>query len=131
MDIVTRLPMELREIVWTHVNLNIKVWVSKCYYEKYHNMLILKKIPDFNKYIISLIIKKDNYIFDIIYDNMITTWQRSTAILYGNQTFITYEALLKHKAIKYKNQYVLDLIMGKQGKKQSKDIKKKIVGWRK
>tara|TARA_Y100000741_G_C18241917_1_gene553988 strand:+ start:1476 stop:1871 length:396 start_codon:yes stop_codon:yes gene_type:complete len=130
MEIVAKLPSELKEIVWSYVDNNTKVWVSKYYYEKYHNLLILKNIPDFNKYIISLIIKNDNYIFDIIYNNMRKSWCRSTSILYGNQTFLTYEALLKYKALKYKNQHIFELIKDKQGKKQSKDIKKKILGWR-
>ena len=116
MDIVAKLPAELKEIVWSYVNVDVKVWASKFYYERYHNLLILKKIPDFNKYVISLIIKKDNYIFDIIYNNMRTSWRYTRlAILYGNQTFLTYEALLKYKAIQYNNRYVLELIKG-QGK---------------
>jgi len=41
MDIVARLPLEMREIVWSYVDNNIKVWVSKYYYEKYHNVIIL------------------------------------------------------------------------------------------
>lgn len=131
MDIVAKLPFELREIIWSYVDINVKVWVSKYYYEKYHNTLILKNIPDFNKYIISLIIKNDHYIFDIIYSDMCTSWRQPTAILYGNQTFLTYEALLKFKATIYKNRHILELIKEKQGKKQSKDIKKKILGWRK
>jgi hypothetical protein len=117
MDIVARLPLEMREIVWSYVDNNIKVWVSKYYYEKYHNVIILKQIPDFNKYIISLIIKNDNYIFDIIYNNMRRSWRHSTAILYGNQTFLTYEALLKYKATIYNNQHILEII--KKAKKKT------------
>ena len=116
MDIVAKLPPELKEIVWSYVSLDDKVWTSKYYYERYHNLLILKKIPDFNKYVISLIIKKDNYIFDIIYNNMRTSWRRTCIILYGNQSFLTYEALLKYKATKYNNRHVLEIIKGKQGK---------------
>ena len=129
MDIVAKLPQELKEIVWSYVKLDVKVWVSKHYYEKYHNLLILKNIPDINKYVISLIIKKDNYIFDIIYNNMRTSWRQGSWYMYGNQTFLTYEALLKDKAKKYNNIFVLELIKGKQDKKQSKDNKKKILGW--
>ena len=121
MDIVAKLPTELKEIVWLYVDDNVKVWVSKYHYNKYHNLLILKQIPDFNKYIISLIIKNDKYIFDIIYNNMRKSWCRPTAILYGNQTFRTYEALLKYKALKYNNQFVLELI-SKARTKQYKDI---------
>jgi hypothetical protein len=131
MDIVAKLPQELKEIVWSYVKKDVKVWVSKYYYEKYHNLLILKNIPELNKYVISLIIKKDNYIFDIIYNNMRTSWRQTCIILYGNQTFLTYEALLKHKAVKYNNRYVLEHIKGKQHKKQSKDKKKKLIVWRK
>lgn len=112
MDIVAKLPAELKEIVWSYVNVDVKVWASKFYYERYHNLLILKKIPDFNKYVISLIIKKENYIFDIIYNNMRTSWKCRHTILYGYQTFLTYEALLKYKAKKYDNKYVLELING-------------------
>ena len=110
MDIVAKLPPELKVIVWSYVDINVKVWVSKHYYEKYHNVLILKKIPDFNKYIISLIIKNNNYIFDIIYNNMRKSWRRSTIKIYGNQTFGTYEALIKNKALEYNNQHILERI---------------------
>ena len=131
MEIFSMLPPELKEKIWSYVSLDVKVWITKDYYEKYHNSIILKKIPDFNKYVISLIIKKENYIFNIIYSNMRNTWSRTYSIIYGNQTFLTYEALLKFKANKYNNRYVLELIKGKQDKKQSKDNKKKILGWRK
>ena len=122
MDIVAKLPPELKEIVWSYVNLDVKVWTSKYYYERYHNLLILKKIPNFNKYMISLIIKKDNYIFDIIYSNMHTSWRHARTILYGDQTFLTYKALLKYKAIKYNNRYVLEIIREKQGKNKEKTV---------
>ena len=38
MDIVAKLPPELNEIVWSYVSLDVKVWTSKYYYERYHNL---------------------------------------------------------------------------------------------
>jgi hypothetical protein len=130
MDIVKKLPPELTEIVWSYVDIETKVWVSKYYYEKYHNTVILKNIPNINKYIISLIIKKDNYIFDIIYNYTKTTWKYPTQWNYRNETFLTYEAFLKYKAETYNNRYVLELLKGKKSKKEYKDKKNKYLGWR-
>jgi len=114
MDIVAKLPNELKEIVWSYVSLDEKVWISKYYYDKYHNALIINKIPEFNKYIISLIIKNENYIFELIYNDMRASWKNSNTILYGNRTFLTYEAFYKFKANAYNNKYVSELIKGKQ-----------------
>ena len=109
MDIVAKLPNEIKEIVWSYVSLDDKVWISKYYYEKYHNTLIMNKIPEFNKYIISLIIKNENYIFELIYNDMHVSWKNNT-ILYGNRTFLTHEDYYKYKAKTYNNRYVLELI---------------------
>ena len=45
------------------------------------------------------------------------SWRHSTAILYGNQTFLTYEALLKYKSTIYNNQHILEII--KKAKKKT------------
>ena len=116
MEIVSKLPPELKEIVWSHVSLDDKVWVSKYYYEKYHNTLIMNKIPEFNKYIISLIIKNENYIFELIYNYMSVSWKNNNVILYGNRTFLTPEYYYKFKAKTYNNRYVLELIKGNNKK---------------
>jgi hypothetical protein len=120
MDIIAKLPPELKDIVWLYVRLEDKVWVSKYYYEKYHNTLIMNKIPDFNKYIISLIIKKENYIFELIYNDMRFSWKFANTILYGNRTFLTYAAFLKFKANEYNNRYLFELINSKRVKKNKK-----------
>ena len=116
MDIVAKLPPELKDIVWSYVSLDDKVWISKYYYYKYHNTLIMNKIPEFNKYIISLIIKNENYIFELIYTDMRVSWKNINQILYGNRTFLTYEAFYKFKATTYNNRYVLALIKGNNKK---------------
>ena len=123
MDIVNKLPTELKKIIWSHVNINIKVWVCKYYYEKYHNTIILKEIPEFHKYIISLIIKKENYIFNIIYKHTKMTWKirncHYSKMTYDNAYYLTYDSYLKHKALKYNNKFVLELIKGKSASKYS------------
>lgn len=131
MDIVAKLPDELKEIVWSYVDIETKVWVSKYYYEKYHNTIILKNIPNFNKFVLSLIIKKHNYIFAIIYSCMNKTWKYPTRWNYQNETFLTYQSFLKYKADKYDNQYILELLKGNTSRKEYKDKKKQILRWRK
>ena len=131
MDIVSKLPSELKEIVWSYVDIETKVWVSKYYYEKYHNTIILKNIPNFNKFILTLIIKKYNYVFDIIYRQMNKSWKYPTKWYYSNVTFLSYQAFLKYKAECYDNQYILELLKGKKTRKEYKDKKKQILGWRK
>lgn len=137
MDIVSKLPTELKELVWSYVDIETKVWVSKYYYEKYHNSIILKNIPNFNKFVLTLIIKKYNYVFDIIYRQMSKSWKYPTRWYYSNETFLSYQAFLKYKAERYDNQYILQLLKGNRGnkgkkdRKEYKDNKKQILGWRK
>lgn len=131
MDIVKQLPQELKEIVWSYVSLDIKIWITKEYYEKFHSSLILPYIPDFNKYITYIIIKKDNYIFDNIYNEKKTHWQRQ--YLYNNTKFKTYELFIKHKAEQYENHYVINTIKQNNKSKLSKTVfkeKRKYLTWR-
>lgn len=128
MDYIIELPMEIKEIIWSYVDLKKKVWVSKYYYEKYHNALILNSIPDFKKYMNYIIIKNHNYIFNIIYQEKKNYWQKKWYL--HDMTFETYELYLKYKAEQYNNVFVSELIK-KENKKTRFKEKKKHLTWRK
>ena len=128
MDYIIELPMEIKEIIWSYVDLKKKVWVSKYYYETYHNALILNSIPDFKKYMNYIIIKNHNYIFNIIYQERKNYWQKKWYL--HDMTFETYELYLKYKAEQYNNVFVSELIK-KENKKTRFKEKKKHLTWRK
>ena len=131
MDIVKQLPQELKEIVWSYVSLIIKIWITKECYEKFHSTLILPYIPDFNKYITYIIIKKDNYIFDVIYKEKKPHWQRQYR--QNNTKFKTYELFIKNKAEQYENHYVINTIKQSNKSKLNKTVfkeKRKYLTWR-
>jgi hypothetical protein len=132
MDIVKQLPQELKDYIWSYVDITVKVWTIKEYYEKYHNILILTTIPDFNKYMTYIIIKKHNYIFDIIYLEKKTHWQ--TPYFFKSIRFKTYDMYLKDKAETYNNNYVLNKIKNNNKlnlKKTQFKEKRKYLTWRK
>ena len=127
MDGIINLPQELKDIIWSFVDITVKVWVTKEYYEKYHNKIILKKIPDFYNYMNYVIIKKHNYVFSIIYPYQRSMWQKK---LYKNNYLgQTFESHLKKKAEQYNNNYVIEII--KESTKTKVKEKNKYLTWRK
>ena len=126
MDYIIELPLEIKEIIWSYVDVSKKVWVSKYYYEKYHNTLILINIPDLKKYMTYIIIKNDNYIFNMIYQEKRQYWQKPWYM--HNMSYPTYEMFLKAKAEQHKNTFVSQLI--KENNKTRLKEKKKHLTWR-
>ena len=126
MDIITKLPNELREIIWNYISINVKVWLSKNMYERYHTDIILPTIPEIHTYIIYLVKNKHNYVFNIIYREKREAWNRRRRIHYKRNVYMSFNDLLAARAEEYSNHEIMYLVKNKE----SREIKKKVI-WRK
>lgn len=124
------LPQELKDIIFGYVDNKEKIFVTKEYYIKYHNLLI---IPKYNSYLRFNIRHDNNFVINRLIQENLNSWIKFKNIKYKNTIYASYLQYILALCIDYSSmrckKTIEEFYKSGLGKKRPKNNRIKNIKW--
>ena len=132
---ISFLPNELVDIIWGYVDIKVKIFVNKTFYNKYHCLLEVPRYK-YDNYIRCIIRNDCYFVFNKLFEENKTLWVKNKNITYKSSIFSCYLRYIKSIAIDYGSENCRNIITNYEkrqekgfGKNRHKKNRNKNIKW--